>query len=127
LEGKVLVRYQQQATMLLPGQELTYNISNHTSIVKYPVKPKPVPTATPFIQAKEIVFDNAPLPEVFNKLQERYAASITYNKADVDNMYFTGTISEKDALPLVLKVIAQMNGLELQEQSKGYIIRPTSQ
>jgi transmembrane sensor len=127
LEGKVVVRYQQQETMLLPGQELTWHTLNHTSIVKYPIKPKPVPTATRSIQAKEIAFDNAPLPEVFDKLQQWYAASIEYNKAEVDNMYFTGTISKKDALPMVLKVIAQMNGLELKEQAKGYIIRPASQ
>lgn len=126
-EGKVVVRYQQQATILLPGQELTYHTLNHTSIVKYPIKPKPVATATPYTQAKEIAFDNAPLPEVFDKLQQRYAAIIEYNRADVEHMYFTGTISVKDALPLVLKVIAQMNGLELKEQAKGFIIRPASQ
>lgn len=126
-EGKVVVRYQQQETILLPGQELTWHTLNHTSIVKYPIKPKPVPTATPSIQAKEIAFDNAPLPHVFNQLQQRYATIIEYNKADVDNMYFTGTISVKDALPLVLKVFAQMNGLELKEQARGYIIQPAFQ
>jgi ferric-dicitrate binding protein FerR (iron transport regulator) len=126
-EGKVVVRHQQskKETFLLPGQELTYDITNHTSAIKKPAKPIPA-VAPPSLQPKEITFDNAPLPEVFDKLQEQYAAVIAYNKADIHNMYFTGTISVKDALPLVLKVITQMNGLELKEQAKGFIVRPTS-
>lgn len=131
-EGKVVVRTGKyplknwtRQEFLLPGEELNFNMDNQLAVVKHnrikEVKVK-YETARP---AKELVFTNEELYNVFEKIKQQYKVNIKYSKADIKGMYFTGSISQNSALTNSLRVITQMNGLSLKEEHGKYIIQKT--
>jgi type II secretory pathway component GspD/PulD (secretin) len=70
-------------------------------------------------------FVNTSLPDVMNKLTAYYHEKINFDSTALDEMNFTGTISQNDSLKIVLKVIAQMNNLELSHDDNGYELKKT--
>jgi transmembrane sensor len=104
---------------LNPGEQLTFDASGVVASVG-PIKDENTTKAkkvaarhTKPAKSQDMVFVNEELWRLLLKLEKKYNAKILFNAADIANMNFTGTISETDSLPVVLKVIAQMNGLEL--------------
>ncbi len=103
-----------------PGQELNFNPETMVAAVKKigqekiaekkPAKQKEI---TSLESQDQLEFVNAPLKEVIQKLENHYNRPIKYNNDEIANMNFTGTISKNDSLMIVLKVLAQMNDLDI--------------
>ncbi|HSC36428.1 MAG TPA: FecR domain-containing protein [Chitinophagaceae bacterium] len=128
LEGRILVRLIKQAgerakdsLFLRPGDELRYDIRNRTAQVQSPACNT---TASIKDDKDGLSFTRAPLSDVFEKLMLQYHVTISYNKADITAMNFTGTITTRDSMAVVLKVITQMNGLTATEKEGAFVIGP---
>jgi len=70
----------------------------------------------------DLSFNNTSLKEVMDKLSLRYHHKIIYNHQDITGLNFTGTVSASDSLTVVLRLIATMNDLEVQEEGDNYVI-----
>jgi transmembrane sensor len=125
------LKYWKKNVMLEPGQQLNYDIKEMTASVtrintQHKIaggvtvkKPgKIVPDELPVMN-----FVNTSLPDVMNKLTACYHQNITFDSTELNDINFTGTISKNDSLPIVLKVIAQMNDLDLIHNDNGYEIK----
>lgn len=66
--------------------------------------------ATPVEDALD--FNQTPLYHVFNVLAGNYPLKISYNKKDVEHLYFTGNFKKEQQISTILKIICDMNGLE---------------
>jgi len=135
--GKVIVRSTEKLKnwgediILQPGEEITYNGEN--TIVKVSKFIKPVKetlsqnyqSVKTVNQNRELLFNNTPLTEVLTDLSSLFNVKINYIKAEIGKMNFTGTINQTDELKKVLKLITQMNGLEINETIDGFtVIKP---
>jgi ferric-dicitrate binding protein FerR (iron transport regulator) len=122
---------------LEPGQQLDYNearllvevgkIRSETVAKveeKSPRKSQPDKTAA---VSGNLTFVNTSLSEVMSRLSDYFDTKIEFDHTELDAMNFTGTVSKNDSLPVVLKVIAQMNGLELLPENGNYTLRKTPQ
>jgi len=70
----------------------------------------------------DYVFNNYPFDVVFDQLQIIYNTKIIYNKAELGNRTFIGTIDKKDSLDHILKSITLLNKFSLHKQGDSYII-----
>lgn len=135
-EGKVVIRSADNElkgwnkdVYLSPGEQMEYNASKNLLAVTAIPLDKPVEKENKNTKAKEnepdagMNFNSTPLPEVMEKLSVYYNKKIVFEKAEIDSMNFTGSISKKDSLPIVLKVIAQMNDLSIEPNEDGFIIQ----
>lgn len=131
-EGKVAVRAihakpGEPVTYLLPGQECRYLHQQHTMAVtqiagdKLPATKGAAAAAEVAIQ-DTLVFNNTPLVQVLQTLQQYYHTPLQYKAKDMAAIAFSGTISRADSLPMVLQVIANMNALQVSRGANGYHI-----
>jgi len=74
----------------------------------------------------ELVFNSRALPDVMEQLSKYFNTRINYNKIEINEMNFTGTISKNDSLSIILKVIAQMNDLQISASDSGYVIKKSN-
>ncbi len=115
---------------LLPGDQLSFNIekalltvkknsdaANQNSVAKIKIK-----QAAADSLKNELIFNNTKLPDVINKLSAFYSVKIQYDSVVTDTMNFTGTVSKTDSLPVILKVIGEMNALDIIKNEDGFII-----
>lgn len=128
-EGKIVVKSGKYAAnswakqeFLLPGDEFRYDINNRTTAVNHESKADKKENSKA-LRLRELVFNNEELEAVFQKMKEEYHIDIVYSKADITGMYFTGSISQTSSLSGTLRIITQMNGLNLKEENGKYIIR----
>lgn len=107
---------------LLPGEKISYNfISSQVTVVRNKISP--VQTMPEQVsEGQDLVFDNASLKEVMNKLSRKYHRTISFNYSDMSCMNFTGTISGTDSLGAVLRLIANMNNLVVKEDGNTYTV-----
>ncbi|WEK36782.1 MAG: FecR domain-containing protein [Candidatus Pseudobacter hemicellulosilyticus] len=134
LTGKVVVKAIRKTlpgwkkdVYLLPGQHLKYDVVN--SLVKLSGTgkelqdiPSPATAPDPVDTPQQMVFDNTPLPEVFNKLKAHYNLSIEYTAKELEGLSFTGTIFYTDSLPILLQAIGRMNDLAVTSIPTGFSI-----
>ncbi len=112
--------------VLSPGEQLSYTEMGKEIVVSRFGEDKlakeqeeePIP-----VEEQEIEFADEPLPQVMDKLASCYHLNITYNKKQIANMYFTGTVVTSDSITTILKVIANMNELKIVPAKNGFIIR----
>lgn len=130
--GKVVIRSVKpmsgymKPVYLLPGQQMNYQTAEQKIVVnafesdmnKIPRKNNKRINIT--MRNDEMVFDNAPLPAVMDKLIERYHIPIDYNKRDLSGMYFSGSVLNKDSISVILNVIGRMNGLTVAPKADGF-------
>ena len=117
---------------LLPGEQMKFNIEKMLVSVE---KIKTVNTntlATEKIPAADsstntLTFSNTLLPQVMQKLSAYYNVKIQYDSTLIDTMNFTGTVTKKDSLPVILKAITQMNNLSMEQQDGNFIISKLQQ
>lgn len=107
--------------VLAPGEELNY--TNKEAFVSSWNHEEQEEEVEPTALDQQLVFDNEPLPQVLDKLSEGYHRNITYNKQQIGNVYFTGTVQTSDSLTTILHVIATMNDLTIIPRKRGYSIR----
>jgi len=73
-------------------------------------------------KGKAIVFNNSALPQVMERLGAYYDKTILFDPKDLEHLNFTGTVAPTDSLDVVLKVIAQMNDLNILSENGQYKI-----
>lgn len=124
--GKVLVKNVDTMTsisafseVLLPGKELVYNSQmNKISISDRRITPGRAETVL-----KELNFQQASLVEVFNQLEKHYQVNIVYDRAELAEMSFTGSLKLSQPIATILEEIAELNKLNQTKTAKGYLIR----
>lgn len=129
-EGKVVVKANNhnagkwEDIFLLPGDVFTYDAQKRRVTVKQDQQVNEWNENTKVINKNlELNFTNAELADVFEVLKNKYKNEIIYNRTEISGMYFTGNISQTSSLAKVLKIIAQMNGLDIGEQNGKYIVQ----
>lgn len=141
-EGKVVVKAVDKTNQklkkdvyLLPGQEFVYNSQTVAKLKNFKL---PNSAALEQIMNEEIasdhpsipqntkgswyMFNNQPLSQVFDQLAEMYNVPITYEKNDLQNMYFIGRFDKADSLEVILKQIGILNNLTIARNDKGFAI-----
>ncbi len=133
LEGKVVIHPSinnlkdwDKDIYLSPGEQLNFNETS-TLLVVEKINKKRSNTVNADKPAADslsdnLTFSNTLLPEVLQKLAAYYNVKISYDTALVDTISFTGTISRKDSLTVILKAICTMNGLNLLDTANEYKI-----
>lgn len=124
--GKVLVknvdsmhRISPFNEVLLPGKELVYN----TLINKISVSDSRTLAAKKENPIRELNFTQAPLVDVFHKLEKHYHVKIAYDRADIAEMSFTGSLKLSQPIVTILEEIAELNKLNQTKTAEGYLIR----
>lgn len=131
--GKVIIRVIEKLNnwrndiLLHPGEQMVYKREAGTMAVV--TKFKDINSLLPGLksinipaQSQEVKFDNTSLPEVMKGLSRFFDVKIDFTEEQIAKMNFTGTISRTDDITAVLKVIAQMNGLESKKTTEGFTI-----
>lgn len=105
--------------ILLPGKELVYNGQTNKLTVSdsraLPGKPKST--------IKELSFTQAPLADVFIRLEKQYKVKIAYDHLDVAEMSFTGNLKLTQSIDAILEEITGLNKLNQIKTAEGYLIR----
>lgn len=111
--------------VLTPGEQLDYDTKDALAVVSRWDKEQEeeAPVAAEPVVEQELVFDNEALPQVMDKLADCYHLNIAYDKKQIGNINFTGTVFTSDSLTTILHVIANMNELTIVPGKKGYTIR----
>ncbi|MFI5125063.1 MAG: FecR family protein [Chitinophagales bacterium] len=131
--GKVMVHTgthhaEAREIFLSPGEELRYDSGENLATVSHFIIEKPVRkilNASSSDDNRDLTFDNAALPDVINKLISHYHTPIVYDKTELSDMYFSGQVLESDSLSVILKVIANMNGLQITQTNEGFMVQPS--
>jgi ferric-dicitrate binding protein FerR (iron transport regulator) len=141
-DGKVVIKPSGISTVALTqdiflysGQQLDYSESEKLVTVgdikkENVLQPSGSPAITKISNKRKaaslsdtLSFVNTFLPDVINKLSDHYHVRITYDHSDIKSMNFTGTITKNDSLDIVLKVISQMNELEVSKNGNSYHLK----
>lgn len=141
-EGKVMVRYAVTRAnaigeiILDPGQELVYNVKQKTAFVRNAKKKNSVehndslekdflddPKFSSNEKRSWFMFNNRPLNEIFDALELMYNAEILYSREAINKIYFIGKFDKTDSLSYILKQIADINNLEVENYKRTYIIK----
>ncbi|WP_316838885.1 FecR family protein [Pedobacter gandavensis] len=124
--GKVLVknidsvpRISPFNEILLPGKELVYNSLKN----KIKVSDTRTLVAKRESPIKELNFQQASLVDVFDQLEKHYKLKITYDRAELAEMSFTGKIQLTQTITTILEEIAELNKLNQIKTADGYLIR----
>ena len=103
---------------LSPGEKISYSGSSAPAVVsRFEVSPAAGDNSS---DEQDLVFNNASLKQVFKKLAIQYHVTISYRAADLNGMNFTGTVSPSESLQPLLKLLGNMNNLEIREEAGGY-------
>jgi ferric-dicitrate binding protein FerR (iron transport regulator) len=111
--GRVLVyeekskterKTQTNAVVLTPNQKAVYHPANQQLTASLVEKPKPLLNND--LHAGSFVFNETPISQVVNRLEETYGITITAENKKIDNCHFTGDIS-KQGLYEQLDIICQ--------------------
>lgn len=105
--------------ILLPGKELVYNsLINKVKVSDF----KSLSIKTENV-LKELNFTQASLVDVFAKLEKEYNVKIIYDRADLAEMSFTGSLKLTQSIDTILEEIAELNKLNQIKTTEGYLIR----
>jgi ferric-dicitrate binding protein FerR (iron transport regulator) len=72
--------------------------------------------------AKDLVFNNTPLNEVFEQLGKRYGIPVSHQGDGFEKLTFTGRYGNSDTEDNILSTIVLLNHLGMQKDSSGFII-----
>lgn len=130
--GKVLIKALgtklkgwKKDVVLLPGTQMNYDLVKNTFSIKQigsASKQESRPKGDANADEVKIIFDNTPLVDVIKALTQKYHTPIEYDEALLAGKYFSGEVLKTDSLSLILKVIANMNGLQVTQKDIGFII-----
>ncbi len=128
--GKVVIKSTksipnwQKDVFLLPGEGMKYSPQMVTALVTK--MPNNMGNKNFVVAHKannsesDIQFINAALPDVMVRLSVLYKVQINYTNTDIQQINFTGSINKSDDIQTILKVIAQMNGLQVTKSLEGF-------
>jgi transmembrane sensor len=114
----------QEDIFLKPGEQMKYNLTADLATVTN--FEKILPAKKSIIEPVAVVsddmnFNNSLLTDVLDELEKHYHTRIFYDKTELSDMYFSGKVLESDSLTVILKVIGNMNGLQIKDTSDGYV------
>jgi ferric-dicitrate binding protein FerR (iron transport regulator) len=116
---------------LSPGKEFYYQPGNWTiqSFTGDESRPATIPRAMPVkeitpLQGDALVFENRPLTEVLAVLRSHFNTPLRYREKAIRGYHFSGEFSDRDSLIQILNTICTLNGLQVKEDSTGYILSP---
>lgn len=128
-EGRVVVRsneasLQIQETFLEAGQQCFVDINNmlvkvETIITSGQLAQKKSSTTRLKVishvskQIKNLEYIKMPIPGVLNNLQAVFGRKIYFNEEEIADNLLTGTFSQNDSLISILRMIAEMNDLQI--------------
>jgi ferric-dicitrate binding protein FerR (iron transport regulator) len=142
-EGKVVVKSSILARRmlshnfyLLPGQEFIYSnlsstgkvksFSRVNNLVKKSTKKEATLVDNPSFPSlgsgSWYMFNNQPLAEVFDQLEQLFDVDIIYLRKEVSKMYFIGSFNITDSLEDILSQIARINALEVSKRDNKFFI-----
>ncbi len=115
----------QENIILLPGEQMKYTADRGLVEVSGfgKIGQPDQPAAEPKDNNDALVFDKKRLPEVLDKLANRYHTHIAYDRRQIGGLYFTGTVLTADSLVTILEVITNMNELMIVQDTDGFIIQ----
>lgn len=124
-EGKILVKSNKTQQILMPGDSLVYSDAKGSLLLKQPNIISKDANRWPVKNAgvDTVHFFQTPLQEVFTTLAKKYKTTIQFNSEELKGMNFTGEVSAGTPLSKIIRLIADMNGLQCENRSKGYTIR----
>jgi len=138
LHGKVVIKAIDNAVKnwkdvyLLPGEQMTYNREGELPVIEQ-IQDKKKNTATQITKnaaqaetEENLIFNSSPITIVLQKLSDYYHVSIQFSEPDLKDISFTGVIAKRDSVQTILKVIAQMNGLSLENKDNSFIVSKTA-
>jgi len=124
--GKVSVRAVVKEFVLSPGQQVRVETGKDTgevSLFGKEVTEASAKNSPAVYDNKEVLaFDNTPLPEVMERLMNRYRVMIQYDEKELSKMYFTGSVLNSDSLSIILRGIANINDLKIARKENGFIV-----
>ena len=132
ISGKVVVKNLQSAmdpVYMYPGDECLFR-SGEQKLELHSFK-TPTPVSKPVIHMgqavteteEEIVFYNAPLQQVFNKIGSIYHVTIHIEAKHLENRKFTGTQFKNESPDELLSTIAGLNNLQISKEGTLYLLR----
>lgn len=74
-------------------------------------------------ETNDLLFNDEPIDLVLEKLQDFYHVPVDFIKEDLGNLRFSGTIKRTDSIGLALRLIGEMNGLNIEVIPNGYKVR----
>lgn len=105
------------SSILKPGDVLNVDKVKNTLMVSNGKKTKVVE------QALLVNLVQAPLKEVFGKLENHYKVSINFKDGDLNDKFFTGALDLQKPLDSLLAEITELNKLKLTKSGKKYLIK----
>lgn len=136
--GKVVIKPQhpklkgwKKDIVLSPGHEMKYSLEEGlVSVNHFNVSGKQAPLLPEILEdsstnAETMVFNNTPLLVVMKRLTSKYNAPIFYEEEELKGKFFSGEVLKSDSLSVLLKVITNMNGLQVIQKDDGYLITPS--
>ncbi len=114
--GKVEFKHQAKKTLLVKGEEATFEVNNDT-IRKFAAMDKNVFA----YKTKTFVFENSSLEHIITVLSESYHTKISLKNDKIKSCRLT-TKFENETLPNALNVIAETLNLNINQQGEKYII-----
>jgi len=140
-EGKIVVKAvgEEKGKMddcyLVPWQQLVYNkmkniaslsmLNSSKTIARKNTEKFDPGVDNPSMPHKEgswYMFNNQPLFEVFDELEQMYNVEIVYTKKDVAKIYFIGEFKKSDTIENILQKITFSNGLTVERQGERFVI-----
>lgn len=122
--GRVVVKAERSTgwsrdIFLSPGEQVSYNGKGGPALVsRFGSRPTDKVTN----DQQNLVFNNTALKDVFKQLSIQYHVTISYRAKDLSGMNFTGTVSRSDSLQPFLRLLGNMNNLDIQEEAGGFRI-----
>ncbi|EDM35157.1 putative anti-sigma factor [Pedobacter sp. BAL39] len=127
ITGKVVIKREKEGVgkllaYLIPGQTLNYKTKTGELVVstqRRQERPEPRMVVKP---DAPLIFENAPLAQVFRQLEVHYHVRIDFQPKEVRAMSFYGTYTKDDPLEQILDAIVLANGLTLKKTNHTFII-----
>jgi ferric-dicitrate binding protein FerR (iron transport regulator) len=128
ISGKVVVRNLRSVTApvyMYPGDECLFRSGEQKLELHAFKTPEPVTHIGQAVTetAEEIVFYNAPLQQVFNKIGSVYHITIHIEAKHLENRKFTGTHLKNESPDELLNTIAGLNNLQISKEGTVYLLR----
>jgi transmembrane sensor len=106
---------------LSPGEKISYDyIQSMVKVIRNTDKRIDKTSASNKLQ--DLEYNNEALTTVMAQLSARYHQTIHFNPDELTGMNFTGTVARNDSLNVILRLIANMNNLTVEENGNSFTI-----
>lgn len=137
VKGKVLIHSLKPSVVmpdiaLEPGQQLDVNTLSGAFSLKMqklhanPVKDTASPDFNEMLLTKVLAFDNAPIVEVLQALQNEFHVTLRMSNGIKEGLLFTGQFTEYMSLSQILNIISRSYNLEINVQGTSILFKSNS-